>query len=113
MRLTHSGISSQWQGGSEGGVLDKELLCWSGCVDCALGHPMLSTLAEGNGEVLTFQAWKMQKIEINQSFNMGQEDFLVIIRPLACWFFKLYSVTNEQHTVDQNIPNCPQASAAI
>lgn len=43
------------------GGLDKELLCWSGCVDCALGRPMLSTLAEGNAEVLAFQAWKTQK----------------------------------------------------
>lgn len=44
---------------------------------------------------------------------MGQEELLVIIRVSCLLVFKIYSVTNEQHTVYQNIPYCPQASAAI
>lgn len=49
------------------------------------------------------------KIEINQWFSAAQGDFLLVIRSLACWFVKIYSVTNEQHT----LPKYPQLPSGL
>lgn len=35
----------------QGRELDKELLCWSGCVDCAVAGTTVRSVAEGDAEV--------------------------------------------------------------